>query len=193
MNSIVRAVRRAPDVSADAFRGAMRELAGGVSVVTAGQGNDISGMTVTSLTSLSAEPPRLMVSVNRQASSFPLIVRYGFFGVSVLSASQQEVAERFSDRSLKGHKRFAGADWITLASKVPLLKTALVAIDCEVEEIIERHSHAIIIGRLLDLRSAPDHSGLAYWQGHYVAIDRDQDMSRLADVSLPSSRALWQV
>ena len=52
------------------FRSVMRRLAGGVAVITAGRGEDITGMTVTSLTSLSASPPRLLVSINRQASSF---------------------------------------------------------------------------------------------------------------------------
>ncbi len=55
------------------FRSVMRRLAGGVSIITAGRGNDITGMTVTSLTSLSATPPRLLVSINRQASSSLLI------------------------------------------------------------------------------------------------------------------------
>ena len=52
------------------FRAVMRRLAGGVTIITAGRDEDITGMTVTSLTSLSASPPRLLVSVNRQASSF---------------------------------------------------------------------------------------------------------------------------
>src|SRR5471032_2163755 len=58
------------------FRSVMRRLAGGVSIVTAGRDDDITGMTVTSLTSLSADPPRLLVSINKQASSFALIERY---------------------------------------------------------------------------------------------------------------------
>lgn len=192
VNSIVRHVRPGPELSSDSYRSAMRQLTGGVSVVTAGRGEDISGMTVTSLSSLSAEPPRLMVGINRQASSYPLIARYGIFGVNVLSASQEDIAARFTDKALKGRARFAGATWITLASGVPLLAEALTAIDCEVEEIIERHSHAIVIGRPLDLRIAGDHAALAYWQGEYVAIDRDGDMERLAAVSLPA-RALWEV
>lgn len=149
-------------------------------------------MTVTSLSSLCADPPRLITGINRQASSFPLIQREGFFGVSILGATHQDIAERFSDRTLKGAERFAGADWIRLVSGVPVLADALTAIDCEVEEIVERHSHAIVIGRPLAMRAAPNHSGLVYWQSEYVAIDREQDMQRLADVILPA-RGLWEV
>jgi hypothetical protein len=70
------------------FRLIMRRLAGGVSIITAGLGGDITGMTVTSVTSLSVDPPRLLVSINRQASSFALIERYGLFGVNILGADQ---------------------------------------------------------------------------------------------------------
>jgi flavin reductase (DIM6/NTAB) family NADH-FMN oxidoreductase RutF len=73
---------------------------------------------------------------------------------------------------------------------VPLLVGALAAIDCEVEEIVERHSHAIMIGRVLDLQLSTRTAALAYWQGQYVAIDRDEDAARLADVSVSSSRGL---
>ena len=74
-------------------------------------------------------------------------------------------------------------------SGVPLLVGALAAIDCEVEDIVERHSHAIVIGRVLDIRSRRARAALAYWQGHYVAIDQDEDALRLAEVSLPAPRA----
>jgi len=74
-------------------------------------------------------------------------------------------------------------------SGVPLLAGALAAIDCEVEDIVERHSHAIVIGRVLDVTVSARTAALAYWQGQYVAIDRDEDALRLAEVSLPVARA----
>ena len=82
-------------------------------------------------------------------------------------------------------ERFAGAEWTTRASGVPLLVGALAAIDCEVEEVVERHSHAIVIGRVLDLQVSTRSGALAYWQGEYVAIDRDEDAITLAEVSVP--------
>src|ERR1700676_75098 len=88
------------------FRSVMRRLAGGVSVITAGRDDDITGMTVTSLTSLCADPPRLLVSITRQASSFALIERYRLFGVNILGSDQQELAGRFSNGRLKGKQRF---------------------------------------------------------------------------------------
>ena len=190
MNSIVRHIAFDHQVSSTDFRGAMRQLTGGVSIITAGRGKDISGMTVTSVSSLSVDPPTLIVSVNRGASSWPLLERYGFFGVNILTSDQIDIAERFAGKDgLKGAARFAGAEWTTRASGVPLLVGALAAIDCEVEEVVERHSHAIVIGRVLDMQCSTRTAALAYWQGQYVALDRDEDAVRLAEVSVPAPRA----
>ena len=191
MNSVVRNITIDRQVSPEGFRGAMRQLTGGVSVITVGRDNDISGMTVTSVSSLSVDPPALIVSVNRTASSWPLLKRYGFFGVNILAADQLDIAERFAGKDgLKGAGRFAGAEWVTRVSGVPLLAGALAAIDCEVEDVVERHSHAIVIGRVLDVDVSGRSGALAYWHGQYVAIDRDEYAVRLAEVSVPAARAL---
>jgi len=166
------------------YRLVMRRLTGGVSVITAGQGNDITGMTVTSLTSLSATPPRLLVSINRAASSFALIERTRLFGVSILASYQHGIAGRFSNGRLKGVQRFEGLEWHPGLSGVPLLKNASATIECEVEEIIERHSHGIIVGRLQSFEMSPQLSGLAYWNSQYIEID-SSDFDLLAEVSIP--------
>jgi flavin reductase (DIM6/NTAB) family NADH-FMN oxidoreductase RutF len=193
MNSAVRSIKIDREVSSVDFRGAMRHLTGGVSVITVGRGRDITGMTVTSVSSLSVDPPTLIVSINRESSSWPLLKRHGFFGVNILTADQIDVAERFTGKDgLKGAARFAGAQWITRASGVPLLVGALAAIDCEVEDIVERHSHAIVIGRVLDIQGSTRTAALAYWQGQYVAIDQNEDAIRLAEVSVPASSGFRQ-
>lgn len=187
MNVVPRDLMTEIPVSSADFRGAMRHLTGGVSVITAGRGKDITGMTVTSVSSFSVDPPTLIVSINRDASSFPLIRRHGAFGVNILAADQLDIAERFAGkRGLKGADRFAGARWVTAVSGVPLLVGALSAVDCEVEEIIERHSHGIVIGRVRDVKNSTRNAALAYWHGQYVAVDQDEDTVRLADVSVPT-------
>jgi flavin reductase (DIM6/NTAB) family NADH-FMN oxidoreductase RutF len=163
-------------VSASDFRTAMRHLTGGVSVITAGRGPDISGMTVTSVTSLSVDPPTVMVSINRDASSFPLLRRYGSFGVNILNADQLRIAERFAGKgAAKGADRFVGAEWTPAASSVPLLSGALAALECDVDEIIERYSHGIVIGVVKAIRVAVRQAALGYWHGEYVSIDQSLD------------------
>jgi flavin reductase (DIM6/NTAB) family NADH-FMN oxidoreductase RutF len=189
MNSAVRHIKIDRDISSGDFRRAMRHLPGGVSVITVGRGKDIAGMTVTSMSSLSVDPPTLIVSISRESSSWPLLKRHGVFGVNILTADQLEIAERFTGKEgLKGADRFIGAEWITRVSGVPLLVGALAAVDCEVEEIVERHSHAIVIGRVLELQLSTRTAALAYWQGQYVAIDQHEDALKLAEVSLPTMR-----
>ncbi len=171
------------------FRSVMRRLAGGVCVITGGRGDDITGMTVTSLTSLSADPPRLLVSINRQASSFALIERYGLFGVNILGANQQKLAARFGHSGLTGREPFDGTEWFPGSSGVPLLGQSLATVECQVEEIIERHSHGIVVGHLLSFNQSHRLSGLVYWNGRYIEIDHDTDLDRLAEVSIPLAHA----
>src|SRR3979411_818418 len=111
MNPAVRTVGIDRNVSSENFRGSMRHLAGGVSVITVGRGSDITGMTVTSVASLSVDPPTLIVSINRESSSWPLLRRYGFFGVNIVNADQLDVAERFTGKGgVKGAEGVAGAE-----------------------------------------------------------------------------------
>ena len=167
----------------------MRHLTGGVSVITAGRGKDITGMTVTSVASLSVDPPTLIVSINREASSWPLLKRYGFFGVNILAADQLDVAERFTGKGgLKGADRFAGA-----RMDHARVRRAAAGRRAGGDRLRGRghrrapfpcHRHRARAG----YRRFGTHAALAYWQGHYVAIDQDEDAVRLAEVSLPARR-----
>jgi flavin reductase (DIM6/NTAB) family NADH-FMN oxidoreductase RutF len=151
----------------DTLKSAMRRMSGGVSVITAGVGDERTGATVTSATALSVDPPTMIVNINRSSSSWPVISRYGHFCVNILAADQQDVADRFAGKGgLKGVERYDGAEWFTLASGASVLRGALAGIDCEVDEVIERHSHAIILGRVVSIVAGDGHS-LVYSNGRY--------------------------
>jgi flavin reductase (DIM6/NTAB) family NADH-FMN oxidoreductase RutF len=163
----------APPVS---FREAMRHLPGGVSVITVGRGDNRTGLAATSVSSLSLDPPTVLVSINRSSSSFPVLLESRSFGVNVLSAAHRDVADRFAGRNgEQGAKRYEGARWVTLRTGTSLLEDAVVALDCEVEEIIERHSHAIVIGRVQALRLNGGPSALVYWRGEYDQLGWTQE------------------
>lgn len=104
---------------------------------------------------------------------------------NILGSDQQALAGRFSDGSLKGHERFDGIRWSAGAAGVPLLGDTLATIECKVEEIIERHSHGIIIGSLLSFELSRELSGLVYWNGQYIRITHDFDLDLLAEISIP--------
>ncbi len=161
----------ANDPSPKAFRDAMRAFVGNVSVLTVGDADQSSGLVVTSAISLSAEPPLLLACVNLSSSSLPLLKSYGRFGWSSLGAAHQPVAERFSGfGGVQGAARYDGADWDTAVTGARLLRGAPTAFDCTVDEMIDRATHTILIGRVRAIRTTPGAGALAYWGGKYRVL-----------------------
>jgi len=146
---------------------AIRELAGGVSVITVGTAPQRTGFTASSVVSVSVDPPRLLVSGNRDTSWVSKLNRCRCFGVNMLAAHHTQMAVRFSGRRVNGEARFAGECWHPMETGASLLCDALAAFDCELEEVIERHSHAIAIGRVVAARRRCVGDGLVYWRGGY--------------------------
>lgn len=180
MNAHARALCATPDLTApgsaavdgQTFKQALRRLPGGVAVITVGEGDLRTGLTVTSAASFSANPPSVLICVNRDASAAPVIVRERRFGLSVPSAGQAAVAERFSGKGgAKGASRYEGANWRTLATGVLLLEGASAALDCVVDDIVERHSHLIIIGRVVGALTASGRGALIYCDGEYRRVE----------------------
>jgi flavin reductase (DIM6/NTAB) family NADH-FMN oxidoreductase RutF len=169
----------------DAFRGAMRSLASGVSLITQGTGDEMTGMTATSVTSLAADPPTLIVCINRTASLYPTLAPGVAFGVNVLSADQQDIADRFAGRTgAKGRDRFVGSPWVVAPEGAPLLVGALAAFACEVDELVERHTHVIMIGRVKRLASRASGNALVYWRGGYDQLGwADDELARATGVT----------
>ncbi len=165
----------------DTFRQAMRSFAGNVSVITVGEGGERSGLVATSTVSLSVEPAMMLVCVNRSASSWPLFARYRHFGVNALRPDQKAIAERFSGKGgVKGAERYALGTWRKGETGAPLLEGAAVAIDCEIEDMIEWTTHSILIGRVRSVAIGDSSAALVYWQGDYRPLTAEnQAVSRV--------------
>lgn len=159
------------EVSPGELKAAMRQLAGGVSVVTAGFDEGRTGATVTSATALSVEPPTIIVNINRGSSVWSAISRHNHFCVNVLSSGHQSIADRFAGKGgIKGVERYADAEWYALESGALALAGALASVDCAVEDVIERHTHAIVIGRVLKIVTGSGEP-LLYHNGGYCLLD----------------------
>lgn len=160
--------------SPKSFTNAMRALVGNCSVITVGEGPDISGLLVTSAISLSADPPLLLACVNRNSSSWPLLEKYRKFGWSSLGADHQKVAENFSGfGGVKGAERYEGAEWEHAETGASLLKGAPAAFDCEVEEMIDRATHSIVIARVRAIRECEGTGALVYWKGSFAPLSSE--------------------
>jgi flavin reductase (DIM6/NTAB) family NADH-FMN oxidoreductase RutF len=148
-----------------ALRDAFGCFATGVTVVTSlAEGRPV-GLTANSFASVSLDPPLLLVCLANGASSLPAIRAHGRFGVSVLSASQGAVAERFARR---GGNRFELGDWVEAESGVPLLEGACANFACSVHQDIASGDHILLVGRIDSFRAAPDRAPLLYVRGRYA-------------------------
>jgi len=157
------AATSAVEVPVQEFRQAMRELAGAVSVITVGVGVERSGFVATSVSSFSAEPPRIILCISRSSSSWALLSKTPRFGVNFMREGEDAIASRFAGfGGVKGNERYNGADWVTLPTGTHVLKNALASIDCTIEEALERHDHAIVIGVVKSIRIC-DHGNPLLW------------------------------
>lgn len=134
-------------VLADAYRDGMRLLPAGVCLITSQHGGEWGGMIATAVTSVSAEPPTLLVCVNRSASLFAMLEASGSFCVNVLATAAVPLVEQFSS-SARRAERFQTGTWSTLPSGAPACGDALVAFDCRVAKVVDWHSHAIFLGEV---------------------------------------------
>jgi flavin reductase (DIM6/NTAB) family NADH-FMN oxidoreductase RutF len=152
---------------------AMARVAGAVSIVTVGSGAERNGLTVTSMTSVSLDPPTLLFSINLHSSSLAVLLRRRCFGVNVLAARHKRLADQFAGRmGHDGPGRYAGGEWRLLATGVSILTDALVAFDCEVDETIRKHSHVIVFGRIRATSAPGGDSPLLYYERGYEDIFR---------------------
>jgi flavin reductase (DIM6/NTAB) family NADH-FMN oxidoreductase RutF len=173
------------EADAESFRAAFRELASGVCVVTIGAGSERSGLTAVSVAPLSAEPPALLVCVDRSAPSYPEIQRVGRFAVNVLAADQREIAERFSSGAhAEGAERFAGCRSVILPDGGFCLADSIAALDCVVEEQIDRHASGIVIGRVRRVLARGGAGALLSWRGAYEQVGwTETEISRAIGLS----------
>lgn len=144
-------------ISIEDFKQGMRRLGGAVNIVTAADGAIWSGLTATAVTSLSAEPPRLLACINRQGVTFDTLSRGRSMGINVLGAEHQELAMRFAGMAGEAETdRFTDGGWFADTSGAPLLEGALVAFDCVVESILDAGSHGIVIGNIVAVHTSGD-------------------------------------
>jgi flavin reductase ActVB len=128
------------------FREAMTHLASGVAVITASRPDGRPcGISATSLTSYSAHPPSLLVSVWHDSRCHPALAVCERFGVHLLRSDEIELAHRFADR--ESQDKFAGLEW-RWDGDVPELTGTLAYLRCRRAENFERYDHTILIGDL---------------------------------------------
>lgn len=154
---------------ADAFRAVMQRHGAAVTVITALLDGRFHGVTATAFCSVSADPPSVLVCVNRSASAHRAFVSARHFCVNLLAADQTELAQRFStnDEAVR-RRRFDDLRLGTLVTGAPTLAGALGHIDCNVVSVMECKTHTVFIGLAVGISTrADDAAPLLYMARHY--------------------------
>lgn len=151
------------------FKAGMRRLACGVwAVTTVGANRERHGMLATSVTPASADPPSLLVCINRSASCHDPIHVSGTLCVNLLSEQDEQMARTFSSSEAR-QTRFASGDWRTLTTGAPVLANALASFDCRVLNGIAVGSHTIYIAEVLSIELCGEpQAPLLYLDGDYA-------------------------
>jgi flavin reductase (DIM6/NTAB) family NADH-FMN oxidoreductase RutF len=155
------------------FKRGMRSHAAGVTIITTADDGRRSGLTATAVCSLTAEPPQVLVCVNRRAHAHDLILRGGRFCVNVLAHDQQALAACFAGQDgLEGGERFTRGEWTTLRTGAPVLRGCLVGFDCEVVETLPTSTHTVFIGQVVAVSPSAPGQALLYADGGYADVSR---------------------
>jgi flavin reductase (DIM6/NTAB) family NADH-FMN oxidoreductase RutF len=158
-----------PAATADAFVAAMGAAVTGVSVVTTNGAGGRAGLTVSAMASVSADPPMLLVAINRSSPILALIRLHGSFAVSVLGTHKAALADTFAGRPRSGDAYdFTTARWRTGITGAPLLADAAATFDCFVASTVEAGSHTLVLGDVLQAARGTA-LPLAYTRRSYAA------------------------
>jgi len=151
-----------------AFKDAMRGWASGVTVVTARSGDNVHGMTVSAFSSVSVDPPLILVCASQSSATHQMIEEGGLFAVNILAAHQQGVSNVFAS-SMHEDSRLERVGWTEGRTGVPLIDEALASLECRVASAHREGSHTIYVGRVEAVHTT-DAPPLLYYQGGYRSL-----------------------
>lgn len=160
-----------PMIEADAFRAACAQFATGVAIATVRAVDGTPhGLTVSSFTSVSVNPPLILICVDHGCTILPHFRENRQFGVNILAENQQELSVIFSAWP---EGRFEAVEWTSGQSGCPLFPGTLAHLECGVESFVEAGDHTIVIGRVLSVyvnSEIPPGRPLLYFNRSYRSL-----------------------
>ena len=163
-------MKQTSQLSPDALREAMRAWSSGVAIVTAVHKGETHGMTVSSFTSISLNPPLVIVSLQTDSRTHTLVWKSRAFAVTILNADQQELSDRFAGLIPDGEDRLAGVDTETLITGAPFVKGGLSWLDCRVTQTIPVGTNTLFLAEVLAVKSHGNGLPLVYYDRGYRRI-----------------------
>jgi flavin reductase (DIM6/NTAB) family NADH-FMN oxidoreductase RutF len=158
-------------VSVDNFKNALQLWASGVTVVTtSSEKYGVQGMTVTAFSSVSINPPQILVCINNSADTGEGIQESQIFAVNVLNSLQQDLSNQFAGGSSQ-QQRFENANWKSGVTGAPILTDSLMSLECKVIEKVRAGTHWIIIGEVQECYCRSGEP-LLYYRGGYSQLEQ---------------------
>ncbi|MBX7444619.1 MULTISPECIES: flavin reductase [unclassified Arthrobacter] len=160
-----------PPLTGEEFRFVVGHLPSGVTVVTTQDTEGRHGMTASSVTSLSLEPPMILACLNRSAPTTSVVAETGRFAVNILGAGQGDLALQFARPS---EDKFAGVSLAESFDDIPVLSDSLAYIVCDVAETVQAGTHTVFLGRVQAASASPG-MPLAYYRGGFGKFQQERD------------------
>lgn len=157
-----------PEKSA-AYRNGMARLAAAVTIVTTDGPAGRAGFAATAVTSVSDNPPTLLVCLNKGSSAYPAVSANGLVSVNVLAAEHEPVSRLFGGKT-PVDERFAAATWETTETGTPRLVDALVSFECRITEVHDGSTHDVLFCEVLDVATREDGQALVYFDRGYRTV-----------------------
>ena len=145
------------------FRQAMGHFASGVTVVTTAAGSELYGMTVSSFSSLSLNPPLVLICIDKSVPTHDILKHAGCFVVNILEERQEHISRRFATTA---NDKFKGVAWHTGKLGLPVLDNTLAAIECSLRDTLDGGDHTIFIGEVVDAEVREGTPLLYYRRGY---------------------------
>jgi flavin reductase (DIM6/NTAB) family NADH-FMN oxidoreductase RutF len=146
------------------FRQAMGYFASGVTVVTTASAGELYGMTVSSFSSLSLNPPLVLICIDKGVPSHDMIRDAGCFVVNILEKRQEHLSRRFATTA---NDKFKGVAWHSGQLGLPVLDNTLAAIECRLRDALDGGDHTIFIGEVVDSEIREGAPLLYYRRGYH--------------------------
>ncbi len=151
-------------VDENRFRDVMSRLVTGVALVTSRLDGSVHGLTVNAVSSVSLNPPLVLVCLDRSGNSHDPVIASGSFAVSVLASDQEEMAHRFARGTHR--ERFKGVAFRDSSSGSPVLPDALAWLDCAIRAVHPAGDHSIVVGEVLGC-GAGEGDPLVFFRSEY--------------------------
>ena len=167
------------EVDQAAFRGALGRFASGVTVVSTTLDGVDHAMTVSAFSSVSLDPPLVLICSNKASRFHEAVTQSGVWGVSILAEESREASAWFSSRGRELEDQFAGFSYRRGGSGVPLLDDSLAWLECTTSSIHDGGTHAIMVGSVTGAGFREDvDDPLLYYRSHYGTIIRSDESEK---------------